>query len=92
MNDAIPKLRQALNDDADHPHYIETLAKIGYRFVAPVVQAGDAPQAAGKADALSTATAAVKTNPEPPFFISCSSSLQHSSHLTPLCRLDERYI
>jgi DNA-binding winged helix-turn-helix (wHTH) protein/WD40 repeat protein len=36
LNTAIRKLRQALNDDADHPHYIETLAKRGYRFLAPV--------------------------------------------------------
>jgi len=36
LNSAIRKLRQALNDDADHPHYIETLAKRGYRFLAPV--------------------------------------------------------
>jgi len=46
LNNAIRKLRQALNDDADHPYYIETLAKRGYRFVAPVAQAGGAPPAA----------------------------------------------
>jgi DNA-binding winged helix-turn-helix (wHTH) protein/Tol biopolymer transport system component len=36
LNNAIRKLRQALGDDADTPRYIETLAKRGYRFVAPV--------------------------------------------------------
>src|SRR5262252_8368238 len=36
LNSAIRKLRQALNDDADSPRYIETLAKRGYKFVAPV--------------------------------------------------------
>jgi Tol biopolymer transport system component/DNA-binding winged helix-turn-helix (wHTH) protein len=36
LNTAIRKLRQALNDDADEPRYIETLARRGYRFVAPV--------------------------------------------------------
>jgi Tol biopolymer transport system component/DNA-binding winged helix-turn-helix (wHTH) protein len=36
LNAAIRKLRQALNDDTDDPHYIETLAKRGYRFIAPV--------------------------------------------------------
>jgi len=40
LNSAIRKLRQALNDDADHPHYIETLAKRGYRFLAPVIELG----------------------------------------------------
>jgi len=36
LNSAIRKLRQALNDDAENPRYIETLAKRGYRFMAPV--------------------------------------------------------
>jgi DNA-binding winged helix-turn-helix (wHTH) protein len=36
LNTAIRKLRQALNDDSDDPHYIETLAKRGYRFVGSV--------------------------------------------------------
>jgi len=38
LNTAIRKLRQALNDDADSPRYIETLAKRGYRFVLPVAE------------------------------------------------------
>ena len=36
MNNAVKKLRAALNDSADHPLYIETLARVGYRFIAPV--------------------------------------------------------
>jgi DNA-binding winged helix-turn-helix (wHTH) protein/Tol biopolymer transport system component len=36
LNSVIRKLRQALGDDADNPNYIETLAKRGYRFLAPV--------------------------------------------------------
>jgi DNA-binding winged helix-turn-helix (wHTH) protein len=36
LNNVIRKLRQALGEDGDHPHYIETLAKRGYRFLAPV--------------------------------------------------------
>jgi DNA-binding winged helix-turn-helix (wHTH) protein len=36
LNTTIRKLRQALNDDTDDPHYIETLAKRGYRFVGSV--------------------------------------------------------
>jgi len=47
-------------DDADNPHYIETLAWRGYRFVAPVAQAGGAPQEAGEAAAVSAATAAAE--------------------------------
>jgi DNA-binding winged helix-turn-helix (wHTH) protein len=33
---AMNRLRQALGDSADNPHYIETLARRGYRFLVPV--------------------------------------------------------
>ena len=36
LNTAIAKLRETLGDSADDPRYIETLAKRGYRLVAPV--------------------------------------------------------
>ena len=38
VNTAIRKLRQALGDEADNPRFIETLARRGYRFVAPVTE------------------------------------------------------
>jgi len=37
LNTAIGRLRDALGDSADSPRFVETLAKRGYRFVAPVV-------------------------------------------------------
>src|SRR5713226_8259480 len=36
INVAMATLRKALADDADHPTYIETLARRGYRLIAPV--------------------------------------------------------
>ena len=36
LNAAVKRLRATLNDSADQPRYIETLARRGYRFVAPV--------------------------------------------------------
>jgi DNA-binding winged helix-turn-helix (wHTH) protein len=36
LNKAVNKLREALGDSAAKPIYIETLARRGYRFVAPV--------------------------------------------------------
>jgi TolB-like protein/DNA-binding winged helix-turn-helix (wHTH) protein/Flp pilus assembly protein TadD len=36
LNAAVKRLRAALNDSADQPRYIETLARRGYRLVAPV--------------------------------------------------------
>ena len=36
VNSAIKQVREALNEDADRPLYIETVPKRGYRFTAPV--------------------------------------------------------
>ncbi len=36
INKAINKLREALNDSAANPRYIETVAKRGYRFIAAI--------------------------------------------------------
>ena len=36
INAAMNRLRQALGDSADHPHYIETLARRGYRWMVSV--------------------------------------------------------
>jgi Tol biopolymer transport system component/DNA-binding winged helix-turn-helix (wHTH) protein len=33
VNTAVKKLRQALEDSAEHPKFVETLPKIGYRFI-----------------------------------------------------------
>src|SRR5687767_9048131 len=36
LNSSVKKLRQALGDSADNPRFVETLARRGYRFIAPV--------------------------------------------------------
>jgi len=36
LNKAMNHLREALSDSADHPQFIETLPRKGYRFIAPV--------------------------------------------------------
>ena len=36
INTAIKKIRQALGDSAEDPTYIETVARRGYRLMAPV--------------------------------------------------------
>jgi Tol biopolymer transport system component/DNA-binding winged helix-turn-helix (wHTH) protein len=40
LGTAINKLREALSDSADTPQFIETLAKRGFRFIAPVEPIG----------------------------------------------------
>ena len=38
INFAIRQIRSALNDGAEKPQYVETIAKRGYRFIAPVAE------------------------------------------------------
>src|ERR1700735_115908 len=66
LNTSIKKLRQALNDSATEPRYIETLPRVGYRFIAPVTvteeSAGELPslplQAPSPVDGIPGTTAA----------------------------------
>lgn len=36
LNAAVNKVRQALGDSSDRPHYVETVPGQGYRFIAPI--------------------------------------------------------
>ena len=40
LNNAMKRLRAALDDDAESPHFIETLPRHGYRFIGSVKGAG----------------------------------------------------
>ena len=44
LNTAIARLREALNDSADRPRYIETLPRLGYRFIASVTATAASPE------------------------------------------------
>ena len=46
LNTVINRLRETLGDSASNPRFIETLARRGYRFLAPVEAAGPATAAA----------------------------------------------
>src|SRR5713226_5095260 len=52
LNFAIRQIRTALEDDADHPHFLETLPKRGYRFIAEVEDTSE--RAAGAAPSKTT--------------------------------------
>jgi Tol biopolymer transport system component/DNA-binding winged helix-turn-helix (wHTH) protein len=41
VNTAVKKLRRALNDSVESPRFVETLPKVGYRFMVPVEWAAD---------------------------------------------------
>lgn len=46
LYNAVKKLRESLDDSAESPHFIETLSRRGYRFIAEVTKGGGrAPQA-----------------------------------------------
>ncbi len=52
LNAAVKRLRQALNDSADNPRFVETLPRRGYRFIAPmqtIAVTGDASAVQGAA-------------------------------------------
>src|SRR4029079_8623570 len=51
---AVSELRQALEDDAANPTYIKTVARRGYRFIAPVEQPPSVAGAAPKTRAADT--------------------------------------
>ena len=53
---AMNRLRQALGDSADNPHYIETLARRGYRLLVPVEWVDPASPPAGVGPGLAPAT------------------------------------
>ncbi|MCI0356700.1 MAG: winged helix-turn-helix domain-containing protein [Acidobacteria bacterium] len=49
LNTAINKIREALGDSAEEPHYVETLPRRGYRFIASVEGSGGTSSQAGHA-------------------------------------------
>ncbi len=71
VNSAVNRIREALGDTAGSPRFIETLARRGYRFLAPVeripdrisdrIDSGDAPQ-----PALSESPASASSDQEAP--------------------------
>jgi len=62
LNTAINKVREALGDSASSPRYVETLARRGYRFIAPVQQPADSPIN----EASQSPAPALAPVPEPP--------------------------
>src|ERR1700688_318482 len=68
LNTVINKLREALSDSAANPRFIETLARRGYRFLAPVefVQKQTAPGVAPAVPAIVTASFKISEEPASP--------------------------
>jgi DNA-binding winged helix-turn-helix (wHTH) protein len=91
LNSAINRIREALGDSAANPRFIETLARRGYRFLAPVERVVDgdenSPAAAedspAKAEASPSLAAAPAAEPEPIVhsrLLATPQELPHASH------------
>ena len=50
LNNAVARLREALGDSSDRPRYIETLPRVGYRFIYPLDAAPAAALAPARPD------------------------------------------
>jgi len=57
LNKAMVKLREALGDSSDSPIYVETLPRVGYRFIGPIQNGGA--QAGAVADDVAPRIAAL---------------------------------
>ena len=80
INNAIKKLRRALVDSGDEPHYIGTIAKRGYRLLVPVERVGseeDGPAQSGRTAGPSTRADALGRDDT--VEVDKSSSVGHSS-------------
>jgi DNA-binding winged helix-turn-helix (wHTH) protein len=66
LNTAVNKLREALGDAAANPRFVQTVAKRGYRFIAPVEREQTATGAERSAPGT-TAVRAVSPAPQPKF-------------------------
>src|SRR5664279_1779947 len=69
VNSAVNRIREALRDTASSPRFVETLARRGYRFVAPVERVGaeETAPATGFAPAAATVPEQAATPPQPEF-------------------------
>jgi len=47
LNSAVTRLRAHLDDEAANPRFVETLPRVGYRFIAPVQRAGSGTASSG---------------------------------------------
>lgn len=77
LNRCIRRIRAVLNDDAETPRYIETVPRVGYRFIAPV-KIGEPPSKAPKSKPI---PAEILPPFEPPPVVAPSSRKRVTNHI-----------
>lgn len=65
LNSAVKKLRAALGDSPENSRYIETIPRVGYRFIAPVEEVQPAGPSAAAVPAASLTESQAPTTPQP---------------------------
>ena len=77
LNTSIKKLRQVLCDSATEPRYVETLPRLGYRFIAPVEIVSDA-NARKAVQATGAGASGVSATPESGNSMAARESAAHA--------------
>jgi len=77
LNSAVHKLREALDDSAENPRFIETVPRRGYRFIAPV----SAP--AAELVAIPNSAFAAQLAPDPQSMAIAALPVPPSAHARP---------
>lgn len=83
LNSAVNRIREALGDSAGNPRFVETLARRGYRFIAPVqrIEAQPAPVATPEpADPLNEVVVAGTREQVPETLLPTSDELPEAPH------------
>jgi TolB-like protein/DNA-binding winged helix-turn-helix (wHTH) protein/Tfp pilus assembly protein PilF len=78
LNAAVKRLRQALNDSAENPRFVETLPRRGYRFIAPM----QAVAVTGDESAVQVAAAVTEVPPTPDLPEAKDQDQVHLSEMT----------
>ena len=65
LNNAVMRLREVLGDSSEHPRFIETLPRRGYRFIAPVERLPESANRAALPESAAAPTAAAASVAQP---------------------------
>ncbi|MDR3793338.1 MAG: winged helix-turn-helix domain-containing protein [Terracidiphilus sp.] len=97
VNSAINRIREALGDSASNPRFVETLARRGYRFLAPIerVEASSSPAEPAAPPQSTLAPESPTPKPEKKHILARPEELPHTSHrvvLTLFVLLQAMYV